>query len=68
VPSHYVASLSQPLTPGLVLTIEPIVSAGSGDVFEAGDGWIVRTADGAMSAHAEHTIVVTAGEPVVLTR
>jgi methionyl aminopeptidase len=68
VPSYYVPSLSQPLTPGLVLTIEPIVSAGSGDVVETADGWTVRTADGAMSAHAEHTIVVTAGDPVVLTR
>jgi methionyl aminopeptidase len=67
VPNHYVARLSQGLTEGLVLTIEPIISAGSGAVREAGDGWTVRTADGAMSAHAEHTIVITGGEPVVLT-
>jgi methionyl aminopeptidase len=67
VPNHYVPRLSQALTDGLVLTIEPIISAGSGAVRETGDGWTVRTADGAMSAHAEHTIVITRGEPVVLT-
>jgi methionyl aminopeptidase len=67
VPNHYVPQLSQALTNGLVLTIEPIISAGSGAVRETGDGWTVRTADGALSAHVEHTIVITQGEPIVLT-
>jgi methionyl aminopeptidase len=68
VPSYYVPQLSQPLTEGLVLTIEPIISTGTGEVVETGDGWTIRTADGTVSAHAEHTIVITAGEPIVLTR
>lgn len=68
VPNHYVPRLSQLLTEGLVLTIEPIISSGNGSVRESSDGWTVCTADGAVSAHAEHTIVVTAGEPVVVTR
>jgi methionyl aminopeptidase len=67
VPNRYVAALSSALTEGLVLTVEPIVSAGSGAVRESGDGWTVRTADGALSAHAEHTIVIRRGEPLVLT-
>jgi methionyl aminopeptidase len=67
VPNHYVAHLSQPLTDGLVVTIEPIVSAGTGAVRETADGWTVRTADGALSAHVEHTIVITQGQPIVLT-
>lgn len=67
VPNHYVAQLSQPLTEGLVLTVEPIISAGSGAVQGTSDGWTVRTSDGARSAHAEHTIVVRGGAPVVLT-
>lgn len=67
VPSVYVPELTQELTAGLVLTIEPIVSAGSGDVRDAGDGWTVCTADGSTAAHAEHTIVITAGAPLVLT-
>jgi len=67
VPSVYVPELTEQLTVGLVLTIEPIVSAGSGDVRDAGDGWTVSTADGSTAAHAEHTIVITAGAPLVLT-
>jgi len=67
VPNHYVARLSQPLTDGLVLTIEPIISAGSGAVRATSDGWTVRTTDSARSAHAEHTVVVRNSAPVVLT-
>ena len=67
VPNHFVPGWTQPLTDGLVLTVEPIVSAGSGAVEATGDGWTVRTADRALSAHAEHTIVVTGGAPIVLT-
>ncbi len=55
------------LTPGLVITVEPIFAACSGDVRLASDGWTVRTADGSPSAHAEHTIVVTDGAPLVVT-
>lgn len=56
-----------PLTEGLVITIEPIVAAGSGDVELLGDGWTIATADGSPAAHAEHTLMVTSGVPVVLT-
>lgn len=68
VPNHYVPALTQPLRPGLVLTVEPIICAGSGAVMMSRDGWTMRTADGARAAHAEHTIVITDGEPLVLTR
>ena len=67
VPAVYVPWMSQPLTEGLVLTIEPIIAAGNGAVREAGDGWTMRTSDGTLSAHAEHTMVITKGEPLVLT-
>jgi methionyl aminopeptidase len=67
VPSFYDAGLTQSLTDGLVLTIEPIVSAGSGAVRQGRDGWTVCTADGALSAHEEHTIVITPGAPLILT-
>ena len=50
-----------------MLTIEPIISAGSGEVALALDGWTVLTANGARSAHVEHTVVVTAGGPLILT-
>jgi methionyl aminopeptidase len=52
---------------GLVLTIEPIIAAGAGAITEAGDGWTHRTADGSLSAHAEHTLVIREGRPLVLT-
>ncbi len=68
VPNHYVPGLTQRLRPGLVMTIEPIISAGNGAVINSSDGWTVRTADRALAAHAEHTIVITDAEPLVLTR
>ncbi len=55
------------LTEGLVITIEPIIVTGSGRVILDRDGWTVRTADHGLSAHYEHTIVITKGEPVLLT-
>jgi methionyl aminopeptidase len=68
VPNHYVPSLDEPLHQGLVITIEPIISAGRGAVTTSADGWTVQTADGALSAHAEHTIVITNTAPIVLTQ
>lgn len=55
------------LTEGLVITIEPIIAAGSGRSFLSSDGWTVRTADRRPSAHYEHTLVITKGEPILLT-
>jgi methionyl aminopeptidase len=55
------------LTPGLVLTIEPIVAAGKGQVATAADGWTIRTVDGSLAGHFEHTLVVTNGGPILLT-
>jgi methionyl aminopeptidase len=57
---------SPALTEGLVITIEPIIAAGDGEVVEDGE-WVVRTTDGSLSAHAEHTLVITGGAPLVLT-
>ena len=55
------------LTEGLVVTIEPIIAAGGWATRQLPDGWTVVTADGSLSAHSEHTIVVTRDEPIVLT-
>jgi methionyl aminopeptidase len=55
------------LTPGLVLTVEPIITEGAGSCVEGGDGWTIRTKDGGLSAHFEETIVITNGEPLVIT-
>jgi methionyl aminopeptidase len=67
VPNYEDPELSAPLTAGLVITIEPIISAGNGEIFEADDGWTYKTADGALSAHVEHTLVITDDAPILLT-
>jgi methionyl aminopeptidase len=67
VPNWYDPTARDWLTPGLVITVEPLVAMGSGDAFEDDDGWTVRTRDGALAAHAEHTIVVTDGAPILVT-
>lgn len=55
------------LTEGLVLTIEPIIAAGKGKGVLQRDHWTIRTADGSLAAHYEHTLVITKGEPVLVT-
>ena len=55
------------LTEGLVLTIEPIITAGRDDIYTAADRWTVKTRDRAISAHFEHTLVITEGDPIILT-
>ena len=67
VPNRYDPWQSDVLTEGLVLTIEPMISAGSARVVQGSDGWTLRTADGGWSAHHEHTLVITRGAPIVLT-
>lgn len=53
---------------GMVLALEPMVNLGDSDVIFDRDGWTVRTADGTLSAHFEDTILVTGGQPEVLTK
>jgi methionyl aminopeptidase len=58
---------SRRLTEGLVITIEPMVTAGGPQIVLDRDGWTVRSADRSPSCHEEHTIMVAEGGPVVLT-
>ena len=55
------------LTEGLVITIEPIIAERSGRVWLDDDGWTMRTRDGGLSAHYEHTVVISKGAPILLT-
>lgn len=55
------------LTEGLVITIEPIIAAGEGEVRLERDGWTLTTRDGSLSAHYEHTLVITRGSPILVT-
>ncbi|MFA5140708.1 MAG: type I methionyl aminopeptidase [Elusimicrobiota bacterium] len=56
------------LRPGMVLALEPMVNAGGPDVRVLDDGWTAVTKDGSLSAHFEHMVAVTDGEPDILTR
>jgi methionyl aminopeptidase len=67
VPNYADPQASQILTEGLVITVEPIIAAGSGRTLVAKDGWTVCTADRRPSAHYEHTLVITKREPILLT-
>jgi methionyl aminopeptidase len=67
VPNYADPQARGTLTEGLVITIEPIVVAGTGQVSLDPDGWTVRTTDGTLSAHYEHTVVITKGQPLLLT-
>ena len=67
VPNQYNPRQRDVLTEGLVLTIEPMICAGSGRTVVGKDGWTVRTRDGSLASHHEHTLVITKDRPVVLT-
>lgn len=56
------------LKKGMTLAIEPMVNAGSFEVEILSDGWTAVTKDGSLSAHFEHTVLVTESEPEILTK
>lgn len=58
---------SPKLRAGMTLAIEPMVNAGMPQVLVLKDGWTVVTKDGSLSAHFEHTVLITEGEPEILT-
>jgi methionyl aminopeptidase len=67
VPNFVDGKSSPKLRPGMTIAIEPMVNAGLPAVKILKDGWTVVTQDGSLSAHFEHTVLVTEGEPEILT-
>ena len=67
VPNFGAAGRGPRLIPGMTLAIEPMVNAGVYDVRILKDGWTTVTADGSLSAHYENTVLITDGEPEILT-
>ena len=67
VPNFDDGKKSPKLVPGMTIAIEPMVNAGTRDVRILKDGWTVVTKDGQLSAHFEHTVLVTESEPEILT-
>jgi methionyl aminopeptidase len=67
IPNFVDPKMDQKLKAGMTLAIEPMVNAGSAEVKILKDGWTVVTRDGSISAHFEHTVLVTEGKPEILT-
>lgn len=67
VPNHGQPHRGMKLKAGMTLALEPMINLGTDDVFTAPDQWSIHTADGALSAHFEHTVAITHDGPRVLT-
>jgi methionyl aminopeptidase len=67
VPNFVDGKSSPKLRPGMTLAIEPMVNAGGPEVKILNDGWTAVTQDGSLSAHFEHTVLITESEPEILT-
>ena len=67
VPNYFDPFQRDLLTEGLVLTIEPLISERRTRVRTCADGWTLKTANGCLAAHHEHTLIVTNGSPIIVT-
>lgn len=67
VPNFVDGKASPKLRPGMTIAIEPMVNAGLPGTKTLNDGWTVVTQDGSLSAHFEHTVLITEAEPEILT-
>ncbi|MDR3296379.1 MAG: type I methionyl aminopeptidase [Clostridiales Family XIII bacterium] len=67
IPNYGKAGRGPRLAKGMVLAIEPMINAGTYEVEVLQDNWTAVTADGSLSAHYENTVVITDGEPELLT-
>lgn len=68
IPGYFDPKDTRILQEGMVITIEPFLSTKSRLVTESGDGWTLVGAQGNLSAQYEHTMIITSGEPIVVTR
>lgn len=67
VPNYGTKGRGIRLMPGMTLAIEPMINAGKSEVKVMPDGWTVLTVDGSLSAHFEHTVVITTDGPKIMT-
>ncbi len=67
VPNYFTKRSDDRLSDGLVITLEPFITNGSGRVYTADDTWTIKTPDGDRTAQYEHTIIVRHGKPVLVT-
>jgi len=67
VPNYGKPGTGMPLKPGMTIAIEPMVLMGTAETRVLSDQWTVVSADGSLTAHFEHSVAVTEGEPLILT-
>lgn len=68
VPNYGTPGRGVRLLPGMTIAIEPMINQGAAAIRQLSDGWTVKTKDGSLSAHFEHTVAITADGPVILTQ
>jgi methionyl aminopeptidase len=68
IPNYGKPGTGEKLKPGMVIAIEPMINLGSQKIKMNKDDWTIETADDSLSAHFEHTILITEGEPEILTK
>ena len=68
VPNYGTAGRGVRLLPGMTIAIEPMINQGTAKIKQLSDGWTIKTADGKLSAHFEHTVAITKDGPVILTK
>ena len=67
VPNYQAGASSMKLRPGMTIAIEPMINEGKPSVRVLEDRWTAVTVDGTLSAHFEHTIAITEGDPEIFT-
>jgi methionyl aminopeptidase len=67
IPNYGKKGKGQKLIPGMVVAIEPMLNIGGEGIISLDDGYTIKTLDGSRSAHFEHTVLITEGEPEILT-
>jgi methionyl aminopeptidase len=67
VPNYGTPGRGIPLRPGMTIALEPMVLVGTARTRVLADQWTVVAADGSLTAHFEHSVAVTSGEPLILT-
>jgi len=68
IPNYGIAGTGVQIVEGMALAIEPMLTLGSEKTVVASDGWTVKTADGSLAAHFEHTVVIENGKPIIVTK
>lgn len=67
IPNYGKPKTGQILKPGMVIAIEPMINMGKRHILTEDDDWTISTVDNSLSAHFEHTVLITEGQPEILT-